>query len=314
VIATAVEPVTAFFSRYKVPRVATVIMVYLGLIALLSAFFTLLFPPLIQETSGFLSTVPEYLESSVGLAGPAAPADPSNQLVDETFVTSLRDLGTTFSNSSGGILSALASVFGGLLSFVLIIVLSFYFAVQERGIDDFLELVTPVKHKAYVLNLWQRSQIKIGRWMQGQLFLSFIVGVLVYVGLTILDVRYALLLAILAAIFELIPVFGSILAAVPAVLVALIDGGAGLALWVTAWYLIVNQFQANIVYPLVVQKVLGVPPLLVILSLIVGGQLAGFLGILLSVPMAAVLREFVNDLQKEKHHQAKVEPSLPFSA
>jgi predicted PurR-regulated permease PerM len=182
-------------------------------------------------------------------------------------------------------------------------VFSFYFAVQETGIDDFLRLVTPVEHEQYVVSLWRRSQDKIGKWMQGQLLLGLIVGVLLYLGLVILGVPYALLLAVLAAIFELIPVFGQILAALPAIAVAFGDGGVTAALLVLGLYLIVQQFESNLIYPLVVKKIVGVPPLLVILALLIGAKLAGFLGILLSVPIAAALQEFINDIQKKKDRE-----------
>jgi predicted PurR-regulated permease PerM len=205
-----------------------------------------------------------------------------------------------FTAAPAGAFQVVSLIFGGLLSFVLIVVLSFYFAVQDTGIDDFLRLITPIKKHRYVLDLWRRSQHKIGRWMQGQLLLSLMAGTLVWVGLALLGVPYAFLLGALAAVLELIPVFGSILAAVPAVAIAFSVGGASFALMVIALYIVVNQFQANLVYPLVVQKVVGVPPLLVILALIVGAQIAGFLGIILSVPVAAALREFIVDVQKGK--------------
>jgi predicted PurR-regulated permease PerM len=166
-----------------------------------------------------------------------------------------------------------------------------------------LRLVTPVEHEQYVVSLWRRSQDKIGKWMQGQLLLGLIVGVLLYLGLVILGVPYALLLAVLAAIFELIPVFGQILAALPAIAVAFGDGGVTAALLVLGLYLIVQQFESNLIYPLVVKKIVGVPPLLVILALLIGAKLAGFLGILLSVPIAAALQEFINDIQKKKDRE-----------
>ena len=166
--------------------------------------------------------------------------------------------------------------------------------------DDFLKVVTPVKNHAHILDLWRRSQRKIGLWMQGQLILGLVVGVLVYLFLAILGVKYALTLALFAAIFELIPVFGPILAAVPAVIVALGTGGTSLAVWVILVYIIIQQFENHLIYPLVVTKVVGVPPLLVILALIVGMKLAGFLGIILSVPAAAIIQEFVVDLQRRR--------------
>ena len=119
-------------------------------------------------------------------------------------------------------------------------------------------------------------------------------------GLMILGIPNALLLAVLAAVFELIPVFGQFLAAIPALAIAFADGGFTALLLVGGLYVIVQQFEAHLIYPVVVKKVVGVPPLLVILALIVGAKLAGFLGILLSVPIAAAVQEFVADIDKEK--------------
>lgn len=197
----------------------------------------------------------------------------------------------------GNAFSAVANIFGGVLSFILIVVFSFYFTVIRNGIDDFLSVITPQRYQKYILDLGDRSRKKIGLWMQGQLLLAVIVGVLVFLGLTILGVKNALLLAVIAALFEIIPVFGPILAAVPAVALALLDGGLTLGLLVIALYVIVQQFESHLIHPLVVTRVVGVPPLLVILSIIVGAQLAGFLGILLSVPIAATIQELVKDVK-----------------
>ena len=136
--------------------------------------------------------------------------------------------------------------------------------------------------------------------MQGQMILALIMGVLVYLGLTILGVKHALLLSIIAAVFEIIPVFGPTLAAVPAVIIGFVDGGATLGFLTVALYAIVQQFENHLIYPLVVTRVVGVPALLVILALIVGAKLAGFLGILLSVPAAATIQELVKDIGKRR--------------
>lgn len=310
VIASAIEPITRWFVGYKVPRVIAVLMVYvLILLALLSIFYFFV-PTLLQETSNFLTFLPTYtnsidLSSTIGGDFFGAP-----ESIVKTFSIkdALQSLQESFSNLSQGFIQSISVIFGGAMSFILIIVFSFYFAVQETGIDDFLRVVTPVKHQGYILDLWRRSQVKIGRWMQGQLILALIVGVLVYMGLTILDVRYALLLAVLAGVFELIPLFGAFLAAVPGIAIASVDGGITLGLMVTGLYLIISQFENHLIYPLVVTKVVGVPPLMVIIALIVGFQTAGFLGVILSVPVAAIVQELIKDVQKEKATFLKKHP------
>jgi predicted PurR-regulated permease PerM len=197
-------------------------------------------------------------------------------------------------------LSTATAILGGVLSLVLTIVLSFYLSVQQDGITNFLKTVTPTKHRKYVIGLWNRAEKKIGLWMQGQLLLGVIVAVLVYLGLTLLGVKHALLLGFLAGIFELIPLFGPILSAIPGIAIAFVDSGFTLAVVVMGLYLIIQQFESQLIYPLVVKKVVGVPPIISIVALVVGAKLAGFIGLLLSVPVAAILMEFFNDLEKDR--------------
>ncbi|OGG55321.1 hypothetical protein A3D62_01720 [Candidatus Kaiserbacteria bacterium RIFCSPHIGHO2_02_FULL_49_11] len=302
VIASAIEPATRWFVRHRFPRVVAVLIVYLIFFAFLLGFFYFFLPPVLSEAINFLVGLPSYLERFDS----ASPIENSlilgaGEVVNDFSVGGIAgELRALFSNFSQSFLSTITVVFGGVMSFVLIIVFSFYFAVQETGIDDFLRIITPLKYQKEVISLWKRSQIKIGLWMQGQLILALIVGMLVYLGLTILGVKYALLLAVIAAIFELIPVFGPILSAIPATIIGFVDGGVTIGLLVIGLYTIIQQFENHLIYPLVVTKVVGVPPLLVILALIVGAKLAGFLGIILSVPVAAVIQEFVTDLERKR--------------
>ncbi|OGZ47240.1 MAG: hypothetical protein A3J54_01380 [Candidatus Ryanbacteria bacterium RIFCSPHIGHO2_02_FULL_45_13b] len=306
VIASGIDPGVRKLQRFRFPRPIAVLTIYIVTIALFAFVFYLLVPPFVDEMRNFAKTFPYSLEATVAyfqnqfnIATSSAPeyvlisADSlTSQL--ETFVNN--NLSSFFSASS----AVGSSVFGGLVSFVFVVVLSFYFSVQENGIGHFLRIITPIEHEAYVIDLWTRSQYKIGKWLQGQLLLGVLIGILVYVGLTLLDVRYALILAVLAAVFELIPIFGPTLAAIPGVIFAFIQAPI-LALWVVLLYVIVQQMENHLIYPLVVRKAIGVPPLLVIISLLVGGKLAGFMGLVLAVPIAAVFLEYINDIAKEKH-------------
>lgn len=301
VIASAVEPGIAALVRQRLPRVMAVILIYLVLLGTFFVLFYFFLPSVLADFATFLSSLPSYLEAFnrtgafdqyANILGIPAPSTISAQDIMDG-VRSTFSLGGAFGNA----LSAISRVFGGVISFILIFVFSFYFAVIETGVDDFLRIVTPKSHQAYVLGLWRRSQHKIGLWMQGQLLLAVIMGVLVFLGLTILGIPHALVLAVIAGCFEIIPVFGPTLAAIPAVTIAFVSGGPLIGLTVIGLYVIFQQFENHLIYPLVVTRVVGVPPLLVILSLIVGAELAGFLGIILSVPMAASLQELVKDFE-----------------
>ena len=304
VIASAIEPGISFLVRHRLPRIAAVALMYLIVFGSLFGIVYAFFPPILDDTQRFLEAAPQYLNTLnlpvqlATLADPAQVAAGSNQA--QSILDTLFAFRSAFSDASGGVVQVISTFFGGIFALILVIVLSFYFAIQETGIDDFIRLVTPRAHEDYVVDLWQRAHKKIGLWMQGQLLLSLIVGVIVYLGLLILGVPYALLLAVMAAVLDLIPIFGSFIAGILAVIVAFGAGGFTLALIVAGLFFVVNQFEAHLIYPLVVNKVVGIPPLLVILALIVGGTLAGFLGVLLSVPLAAAAREFLSDVERGK--------------
>jgi predicted PurR-regulated permease PerM len=302
VIASAVEPGVRALVRRKIPRVFSVLIIYLLLIGTFFTIFYFFLPSVLADFATFVSSLPTYLvafnhtgafDQYANILGIPAPSTISAAEI-MSGIRGIFNIGGAFGNA----VTAATQIFGGVFSFVLIVVFSFYFAVIETGVDDFLRVVTPRSHQEYVLGLWRRSQHKIGLWMQGQLILALIMGVLVYLGLTILGVPHALVLAVIAGCFEIIPVFGPTLSAVPAITVAFVAGGATLGLLTVALYVIAQQFENHLIYPLVVTRVVGVPPLLVILALIVGAELAGFLGIILSVPVAAALQEFVHDIER----------------
>lgn len=297
VIASAIEPGVAFFIRWHLPRFIAALSVYVLVFGSLFILLFFFFPPIITDAAGFLSAIPQYLDT---INASTALSSSTSATGIQSFVQTLLSFQSVFTTSGSGIIQLFVTFFGGIFSLSLIIVLSFYFALQDTGVDDFLRLVMPVAYEDYSVDLWKRTQKKIGLWMQGQILLSVIVGILVYLGLLIIGVPYALLLSVFTALAEIIPIFGSLIAGAAAVVVGYSDGGMALAAIVAGLFIVVNQFESNLIYPLIVKKIVGVPPLLVIVALIAGYTLAGFLGVLLSVPAAAVLLEFINDFDKRK--------------
>jgi predicted PurR-regulated permease PerM len=200
---------------------------------------------------------------------------------------------------SNGATAFIGSTFGGMLNFVLVVVMSFYLSIQEKGIDAFLRLVTPTRSEGYVLGLWGRTQRKIGLWFKGQLMLGLIVGAVTSIVLALLGVQYAFLIGLITGIAELIP-FGVIFAAVPAILLSVIDGGALLGLKVLIYYIVVQQIENYVLSPIIARRVVGIPPLVVLLAFLVGITLAGFWGALIAMPVAVFILEYMSDVEKQK--------------
>ena len=304
VIAAAIEPVAKLTKRHGIPRLPTVIAVYVFAAVFLAGFFYFLLLPLIGEVSSFIRTLTVYSNSVVNNSVLSSMFETENIFGQFDTKGLLSDLNSYLNNFSGflsqGVFATASVVFGGVLSFIIMIVLSFYLAVQEDGIAKLLRTIVPLKHENYAVNLWHRSQVKIGYWMQGQLALAVLIMVLVYIGLIIIGVPHALLLAFLAGVLELIPLFGPVLAAIPAIFIAYTFGGMSMTLLVVILYVVIQQLENHVIYPMVVKKIVGVPAIVSILALVIGGKLAGFLGILIAVPVAAVIMEWVNDLEERK--------------
>src|SRR3989344_785119 len=229
VIASALEPAITFFIRRGIPRFFSTLLMYVLVLGSLFSLIYFFFPPIIADAISFLSVAPQYLNTLSlpgSLSGFANATDLlGSQQHAQSIINSLLVLANAFSNTSGGVVQLFATFFGGVFSLLLVIVLSFYFALQDTGVDDFLRLLIPAKHEDYAVDLWKRSQKKIGRWMQGQLLLSAIVGVLVYIGLLIIGIPYALLIAVFTAFAEIIPIFGSLTAGALAAVVGYSTGG-----------------------------------------------------------------------------------------
>jgi len=300
VIASAVEPIAIWFSDRKIPRVVGVLVTYIVAFIVITAAFSLVVPPLFSEFAMLASDIPTFIDN---ITEPTVFAEyfPSLPSSIASILASVgQNLSIAIEGFSGDFFQTISGIFGGALSLLIIIVLSFYLSVQANGIESFLRVVTPLNYEEYVLNVWKRSKRKIGLWMRGQILLGLLVGVMSFLGLTILQVEFALSLAILAGMFELIPIFGATLAAIPAVILAFLQAPV-LGLLVLALYIIIQQIENNLVYPIVMRKAIGLHPALVILSIIIGAQMGGVAGVLLAVPIVVVIVEISNDIMAEKH-------------
>lgn len=305
VIASAINPISNFISKkLKAPRVVSVLGIYVGAALFFLGIFAVFLPPFISDIKTTFYQIPFYLdELSTEKVSELPGFDILIASIREMEITEdvLNVVTGSVSGATVGFITTASAIFGGALSFILIVVISFYLAVQKDGVGDFLKIVTPLKHEKYILDLWARSQRKIGLWMQGQLVLAVIVGVLTFMLLSVFGVPNAVMLAFLAMVLELIPLFGPILAAIPAIALALLSGGGTLGFITLCIFVVIQQFENHLLQPLVVKKIIGIPALVAIFAIIIGAKIAGFLGILISVPIAAVVMEFLGDIEKKKN-------------
>jgi predicted PurR-regulated permease PerM len=305
VIASFVESAVKKVKPYIKNRSLAVFIIYITTISLMVGVLSVFMPVFIEEMSILVSSLSQYIPNSsiLNTFQPDTISGAKDVVSSISRNASISDVvkntQALISSLSGGFMDIFGGAFGGVINFFLIIIISFYLSITEKGVENFLRIITPSDIEEYIIGLWQRTEHKIGLWVQGQMLLGIIIGVLAYLGLTILGVKYSLVLAILTGFCELVPM-GIFLAMVPVTIFGYLDGGVTLAVLSFGLYFILHQFENYLIYPLIIKKVIGISPLVVILSLIIGFELAGFLGIILAIPGAVFLLEFLNDLAEKK--------------
>ena len=306
VIASFVESSIPYFKKVGIGRIFGIVILYVLSLLTLAGVFYLFAPLLITEIYNFSTFLSTYIPGVSFLnyfqnEAFSGAKDVVNSLGNNFSLGALFSVSKAFVlNISGGFFQTLAVAFGSVFNFILIILISFYLSIQEKGIENFLRLIFPIKHENYVVDLWERSRRKIALWMKGQMVLGLVVAVLIYLILSLLGIEYALLLAIITGMMELVP-YGIYVALIPAFTFSFISGGLPSALMVAGAYIVVHQFEVFLFAPLIIKKIVGLSPIVIILSALIGFELGGFWGLVLAIPTAVIVMEFLSDLEKNKN-------------
>jgi predicted PurR-regulated permease PerM len=298
ILASALDPLVDWLKKFKIPRGMGIIMVYLVLLVVISSAIVLIIPPIATEVKLIANDFPSYYEKVVNGMNYFTTNRTNLDVVDQ-IQGSLNAANSGLTKVASGAFSTLLDVFGGIVSFFLVLVITFYFTVEEEGLKRFLKSMTPAQYQPYALQLMTRIQRRLGYWLRGQLILSVIIFVLTFIGLTVLGVEYALLLALIAGIFEIIPYLGPFMGAVPAVFLAFAQSPLK-ALFVLILFVVIQQLENNIIVPKVMSKSVGINPLLVIIVLLIGGKMGGVIGMILAVPVATAISVFLEDFLHKK--------------
>lgn len=306
VIASFIDSSVPHFRKIGIKnRIFGIVVFYTISLLILGGMFYLFAPLLITEIYNFSTFLSAYIPNvsffnffqNEAFSG---AKDIVGSLSGHFSLTTLLSVSKAFVlNLSGGFVQILSVAFGSIFNFVLIILLSFYFSAQEKGIENFLHIIVPIQYDDYIVDLWTRGSRKIGLWVKGQMLLGFVVGVLIYLILSLLGIEYALLLAIITGIMEMVP-YGILFAVIPVFAFSYLSNGVGSAFMVLGSYIIVHEFDMFLFTPLLIKRIVGLSPIVIILSVVVGFELGGVWGAILAIPVSVILMEFLSDLEKDK--------------
>lgn len=272
IIMAALLPAVDYLRKKGVPKILAVLIPYLSFLTTIVLLVVPLVPFVIDQISSLIIRFPKFIEQSGATFG--FSTDPKQ--LDSYFASE-------FNNLSHNAVNVTSKVFGGLFSVITILVVSFYLLMYDDNFKKFLAKLFHHSSRDYILHTVGKVNNKLGAWLRGQAVLSLFVGTLSWIGLTILGLPFALPLALLAGILEVVPTLGPILSAVPAVIIALTISPT-MALTVIVLYLLIQTVENQLLVPKIMEKAVGLNPVIVILSVMIGANLMGIAGALLAIP------------------------------
>ncbi len=274
----------------RIPRWLAILTIYLLIIATLVGIGILVIPPLVSQARELWQEFPELLHRG------------QQFLIDRGWLTreiSVREAVEKAPGTGGdafeAVLRGIWGVVGGIAGLVTILILAFYFLLDSDMIVDTFVRLFPRTERRRVADACRRVTTKVSAWLGGQLFLAGIIGGSAALGLWLMGVPYFYVLALIAAVGELIPIVGPLLAAIPAIAVAS-SVSWPLALGVAIFFLAQQQFENHVLVPKVMSRQVGISAAVVIVALMLGGSLMGIVGAILAVPSAAILHVLLAEI------------------
>ncbi len=307
-IAAALNPVIDSLEKNKIPRAVGIILVYIILFILVALFIARLLPLLADQMIAIAKQINHFIYqvsttdiSSWPYAKEIGPyvkelfAAVDMKVIALQLENSLQIISSQILSLGGNLWTILMIITNGLFNLLLVIILVFFMTVDEKSIRNFCLSIFPSKFSPYISRRLEMVNTKIGHWIRGQLLVSLIAGLITFIGLALLGVPYSLTHAVITAVFMLIPIFGRLFAWVISFPI-IFSVSPVLALYMTIYYLAVSQVENNIMIPYLMNKAVGLSPILIIFALMVGLQFLGILGLVLAIPIATIIAIFVKDI------------------
>jgi predicted PurR-regulated permease PerM len=277
---SALKPMVNRLERIRLPRsIAAFVVVISALVTIIFALAFML-PPILSETIDFFTSLPVILSETFPFLKGTFNPDSALQLLP---------------NITENAFKVATGLFSNVLFVVSVIFFTFYFLLEEQFTESFLERFFDEKKARRIEMVLRKAEVRMGAWMRGELVLMTVVGLLTYLVLTALNVPFALSLAFLAGLLEIVPILGPIVSSVPAFIVAssssLLLGGATLSM-----YMIIQQLENNIIVPYIMNKAVGIHPITTLIALSIGGTLGGVVGAIIAVPISLVIETVILDI------------------
>lgn len=289
IFVAAVNPTIAYLQRYM-SRALAVTFFFVTLLLVLGGLLWAFVPVLVRQIGELITVYPTLFERvSPYLTESQASAYSS-------FVGHIStSINTTLEHLSGDVIARGTSFFGGFLTFITGLVISFYLLLEEKNAKEFFHQVLPRHRFQAVYTTVQKISEKMGYWIRGQVVLMLIIAVANFIAYLAIGLPTPLPLALWNGLCEAIPYVGPVLGVIPAFVIALVKGNFLAAALVLVAGFVIQQLESSFIVPRVMSRAIGLSPVLVILALVTGGQLFGIFGAVIAVPAAAIISVIVQE-------------------
>jgi predicted PurR-regulated permease PerM len=263
--------------QQTIGRLASIFLLVLLVVASLVGVFYIIIPPLVNQISELALSLPDYIANTN-----------FSTLRNYTpeIKSGLQSLSSNLGSVTSNIYTFTAGLIGGVFTLLMIFVLTFYILLDEDDVKRFVISIFAPEYKETAVSVINKIASKIGSWFRGQLLLGLVIFVIDYIGLLIIGIPYALVLALIAGILEIVPTVGPIIAGITAALFAL-TVSPWKALFVLIYYFAVQLVENNVLVPKIMQKAVGISPAVIIIAILIGAKLMGVVGAILAIPLAA---------------------------
>jgi predicted PurR-regulated permease PerM len=283
VLMHAIDPAVVRLQKIKIPRILAILLIYGLVIAFIAFTVSAIIPILAEQTTGLINSFPDMLQNF--------------RVFNENNINLTSQL-KIFESIPSNITKIAFSIASNIFSALVVLVVTFYLLLEKKNFPKYGDSLFGDKHKDKFTKIMNNLELSLGNWVNAEILLMVMIGLLSFIGYTVLGLKYALPLAIIAGLLEVVPNIGPIIATVIAGLVGLTVSPTT-SLFTVIFCFLVQQLENNFIVPKIMSKSIGLNPIVTIVLIMVGGQLGGIGGALLAIPLFLTIQSIIRGLSKQ---------------
>lgn len=297
-ISILLDPAISFFRKLHIPKIIAILIVYLSIFGILGILIYISAPIFISEIRQFAKYLPSYFEQINPVLRQFGISSAQN------FNDFVNAVTSNLQEGSDGIIKAIMVFFGGVAASASILTMAFFLSLEEKVTEKVLLLLFPAKYEDQIKTIFEKVQSKVAGWFGARLLACLFVGIASYIVFYIFGVKYAFTLALISGFLDFVPYIGPWATTILLIVFVAVSTGSWLTvLYVIIAVIIIQEIENKLFIPLLMKKMTDIPPVLVLVSLLLGAEIFGFLGMIFAVPIFGIIYEFIKEFLEKRREE-----------